>query len=68
MGSLTKTSTTPEKNKGKKKNLKPKEKSFEYIEFHLFFKSNGEVHSLINLLNGPNRKRGQTCLRTFRGG
>jgi heme-binding NEAT domain protein len=58
MGSSTKTSMTPEKNKGKEKVLKPKEKLSEHIDFHLFLKLNGEVHSLINLLNGPKIGKG----------
>jgi hypothetical protein len=58
MGSSTKTSMTSENNKRKKKKFKPKEKFFKHIDFHLFFKLNGEVHSLINLLNGPKIGKG----------
>jgi hypothetical protein len=40
-------STILKKKKGKEKVLKPNEESLEHIDFHLFSKSNGDVHSLI---------------------
>jgi hypothetical protein len=47
VGFPTKTSTILKKKKGKEKVLKPNEESLEHIDFHLFSKSNGDVHSLI---------------------
>jgi hypothetical protein len=50
----------PKKNKRKEKVPEPREESLEHINFHSSFESNGEVHSLILLLNGPKReKRGK---------
>ncbi len=48
----------PRKHKGKEKVLEPIVESFEHIDFHFSFQSNGDVHSLIFLLNGPKRGQG----------
>ncbi len=54
VGSLTQTPMAPKKNK-KEKVPKPREESFEHLNFHLSFELNGEVHSLILPLNGPKK-------------
>jgi len=60
VGSSTQTLVALKKNKGKEKKLEPREESLEHINFHLSFESNGDVHSLILLLNGlKKRKRGK---------
>jgi hypothetical protein len=53
----------PKKNKGKEKVLEPIMEPLKHINFHSFSKLNGDVHSLIFLLNGPMKgKRGKQAL------
>jgi hypothetical protein len=60
VGSPTQTLVALKKNKGKEKVLEPREESLEHINFHSSFESNGDVHSLILLLNGLKRgKKGK---------
>jgi hypothetical protein len=58
MGLPSETPAIPKKNKGKKNVLELIVQSFEHINFHLPFKSNGDVHFLILLLNGPMKGKG----------
>ncbi len=58
MGSFEKIPRAPKKNKGKEKVPEPILESPKHIEFHLFSKSNGDVHPLILLLNGPMKGKG----------
>jgi hypothetical protein len=51
-------STTPKKNNEKEKVLELIVELLEHINFHLSSKLNGDVHSLILLLNGLMRRKG----------
>jgi hypothetical protein len=65
-GSLVETPMTPLKNNGKEKVHKPRDGSHEHIDFHF---SNGDVHSLIFLMNQLKKKRrGQAGLGMSRSG
>jgi hypothetical protein len=64
--SLVETPMTPLKNNGKEKVHKPRDGSHEHIDFHF---SNGDVHSLIFLMNQlKKKKRGQGGLGVSRSG
>ncbi len=58
MGLPRETPTIPKKNKGKENVLELIVQSLEHMNFHLPFKSNGDVHSLILPLNGPMKGKG----------
>ncbi len=48
----------PKKNNEKEKVLELIVELLEHIDFHSFFQLNGDVHSLIFLLNGPMKGKG----------
>jgi hypothetical protein len=53
-GSLAKIPTTPKKHKGNE----PTMELAWHIDFHSFYESSGDVHSLIFPFNGPKRRKG----------
>jgi hypothetical protein len=64
MGSLVKTPTTLQKQKGKEKNFKPIVDFNEHVDFHSS-KLNGDVNSLIAPYGCAKAKRGQASSRMF---